>query len=60
MEAPGLECVIREQAPRAAGRVSKSAPLLCPSLALPPPLSLRHPFPHPLGRLWLLVPAALA
>ncbi|CAD7669823.1 unnamed protein product [Nyctereutes procyonoides] len=32
------------------------APLLCPSLALPPPLSLRHPFPHP-RRLWLLVPA---
>lgn len=47
MEAPGLACVIREQAPQAAGRVSKSAPLLCPSLALPPPLSLRHPFPHP-------------
>nr|XP_039326276.1 collagen alpha-1(I) chain-like [Saimiri boliviensis boliviensis] len=33
----GSECVISEQAPRPAGRVSKSAPLLCPSLALPPP-----------------------
>lgn len=57
VEAPGLECVIREQAPRPAGRVSKSAPLLCPSLALPPPLSLRHPLPQPPGP---PIPAAVA
>lgn len=57
VEGPGLECVIGEQAPRQAGRVSKSAPLLCPSQALPPPLSLRHPLPQPP---WPLIPAAVA
>lgn len=57
VEGPGLECVIGEQAPRQAGRVSKSAPLLCPSQALPPPLSPRHPLPQPP---WPLIPAAVA